>query len=66
MFRGCNNCFLGCIIFSLFASTSPVVDTSAAAVTQVWKYIGELIFNMLVLVGTIKMADRIVREMMGL
>ena len=43
-----------------------VVDTSAAAVTQVWKYVGELIFNMLVLVGTIKMADRVVREMMGL
>lgn len=57
---------LSCIIFSLFASTPPVVDTDAAAVTQVWKYIGELIFNMLVLVGTIKMSDRVVREMMGL
>jgi len=57
---------LGCIIFSLFAASPPVVDTSAAAVTMVWKYIGELIFNMLVLVGTVKMADRIVREMMGL
>ena len=57
---------LSCIIFSLFASTPPVVDASAAAVTQVWKYIGELIFNMLVLVGTIKMSDRVVREMMGL
>ena len=57
---------LSCIIFSLFASSPPVIDTSAAAVTQVWKYIGELIFNMLVLVGTIKMSDRVVREMMGL
>ena len=57
---------LSCIIFSLFASSPPVVDTDAAAVTQVWKYIGELIFNMLVLVGTIKMSDRVVREMMGL
>ena len=57
---------LSCIIFSLFASTPPVVDEKAAAVTQVWKYIGELIFNMLVLVGTIKMSDRVVREMMGL
>lgn len=57
---------LACIIFSLFASSPPVVDTSAAAVTQVWKYIGELVFNMLVLVGTVKMADRVVREMMGL
>lgn len=57
---------LACIIFSLFAATPPVVDTSAAAVTQVWKYVGELVFNMLVLVGTIKMSDRVVREMMGL
>lgn len=57
---------LSCIIFSLFASSPPVVDASSAAVTQVWKYIGELIFNMLVLVGTIKMSDRVVREMMGL
>ena len=29
-------------------------------------YVGELVFNMLVLVGSVKMADRIVREMMGL
>lgn len=57
---------LACIIFSLFASSPPVVDANAAAVTQVWKYVGELVFNMLVLVGTIKLADRVVREMMGL
>lgn len=57
---------LACIIFSLFASSPPVVDTNVSAVTQVWKYLGELIFNMLVLVGTIKMADRVVKEMMGL
>lgn len=57
---------LSCIIFSLFASTPPVVDTNAAAVTQVWSYIAQLSFNMLVLVGTVKMSDRIIREMMGL
>ena len=57
---------LACIIFSVFASSPPVVDSSASAVTQVWAYIGELIFNMLVLVGSVKMADKIVREMMGL
>ena len=57
---------LACIIFSVFATSPPVVDTSASAVTMVWSYIGELIFNMLVLVGAVKMADRIVREMMGL
>ena len=33
---------------------------------MVWSYIGELVFNMLVLVGAVKMADRVVREMMGL
>lgn len=57
---------LACIIFSLFASSPPVADPDAAAVTMVWGYIGELIFNMLVLVGAVKMADRVVREMMGL
>ena len=57
---------LACIIFSLFASTPPVVDANAAAVTQVWAYIGGLVFNMLVLVGAVKMSDRIIREMMGL
>ena len=54
------------IIFSLFASSPPVVNPDAAAVTMVWSYIGELIFNMLILVGAVKMADRVVREMMGL
>ena len=57
---------LACIIFSLFAATPPVIDPDAAAVSMVWSYVGELIFNMLVLVGTVKMADRVVREMMGL
>ena len=57
---------LACIIFSLFASTPPVVNPDAAAVTQVWAYIGELVFNMLVLVGAVKISDRIIREMMGL
>ena len=57
---------LACIIFSLFASSPPVVDPDAAAVTMVWSYIGELFFNMLVLVGAVKMSDRVVREMMGL
>ena len=57
---------LSCVIFSAFASSAPALDTSASAVSMIWSYIGELIFNMLVLVGTIKMSDRIVKEMMGL
>lgn len=56
---------LGCIIFSIFANSPPVVDSSAEAVNQVWSYVGELIFNMLVLVGTVKMSDHVVKEMMG-
>ncbi len=57
---------LACIMFSLFASSPPVVDETAQAVTQVWTYVGELVFNLLVLVGTIKLADRVTKEMMGL
>lgn len=57
---------LACIIFSAFASSAPVVDSTASSVSMVWSYVGELIFNMLVLVGSIKMSDRIVKEMMGL
>ncbi|MGF7018854.1 hypothetical protein M2145_002637 [Lachnospiraceae bacterium PF1-21] len=57
---------LACIIFSLYAASPPSVDPNAAAVTMVWSYVGELVFNMLILVGAVKMADRVVREMMGL
>ena len=57
---------LACIIFSKFAATPPVVDADATVVSMVWSYIGELVFNMLVLVGTVKMADRLVHEMMGI
>ncbi|MEE1173117.1 MAG: hypothetical protein U0K87_12260 [Ruminococcus sp.] len=57
---------LACIIFSLFVSSPPAVANDSSPVTMVWAYIGELVFNMLVLVGTVKMSDRIIREMMGL
>ena len=57
---------LACIIFSAFAAAPPVIDPDASAISMVWSYTGELIFNMLVLVGTVKMSDRIVKEMMGL
>ena len=42
---------LACIIFS---------------VSIVWAYMGELIFNLLVLTGAVKMSERVVREMFGL
>lgn len=57
---------IACIIYSLFAGSPPSVASGTTAVTAVWKYIGELIFNMLVLVGTIKLSDQVVRNMMGL
>lgn len=58
---------LACIIFSVFASSPPAVgDDSLSAVTVVWNYIGELAFNLLVLVGAVKASDRIVKEIMGL
>lgn len=57
---------LACIIFSAFAASPPVVNEDAAAATMVWAYVGELAFNMLVLVGATKMSDRVVKEMMGL
>ena len=58
---------LACVIFSAFASTPPALsDPSLAAATIVWNYVGEILFNMLVLVGAIKMSDRLIRELMGL
>lgn len=58
---------LACVIFSAFATTPPAIaDDTLAAATIVWNYVGEIIFNMLVLVGCIKMSDRLIRELMGL
>lgn len=57
---------LACIIFSVYASTPPEVASDVTATTMVWRYLGELVFNMLILVGAVKMADRLVREMFGL
>ena len=57
---------IACIIFSLFAASPPAVAPNAAAASMVWSYVGKLVFNMFVLVGVVKMADRVAREMMGL
>ena len=56
---------LACIIYSKFATSVPSVDATASAITQVWTYVGELLFNMLVLVGTIKLSDQVVQKMIG-
>ena len=59
---------LACMIFSAFTSGGApgIVDPDASAVTMVWGYLAETIFNMLVLVGLVKGADRIVKEMLAL
>ena len=58
---------LACVIFSAFAASPPAMaDSTLAPATIVWNYIGEIIFNMLVLVGAVKMSDRLIRELMGL
>ena len=58
---------LACIIFSVFAEAPPAnIDPNLSAVQTVWNYVGELIFNLLVLVGAVKMSERIIKEMMGL
>ena len=58
---------LACLIYSAFLSSStPAADASLPAVTMAWQYIGQLIFNMLILTGLVKGADRVVKEMLGL
>ena len=57
---------LACVIFSVFATSPPNVDMSLSATKIVWSYMGEMIFNLLVLVGTVKMVDRLTKEMLKL
>ena len=42
------------------------MNTDSSASGMVWVYLGELIFNMLILVGIVKASDHTVKEMMGL
>ena len=62
----CAVCLEGAVIVLSYLIDNPSETIDAAAVTQVWSYVGELLFNMFVLVGSVKMSDRIIREMMGL
>lgn len=59
-------CLEGAVIFSAFASATPIIDADASALSVLWSYIGEIVFNMLILVGTVKMSDCLVKDMMGL
>ncbi|MDL2287960.1 hypothetical protein LJC32_01095 [Oscillospiraceae bacterium OttesenSCG-928-F05] len=59
---------LACAIYSAYiTATGPgAINGDLPAVNAVWLYLGELVFNMLVLVGLVKGADRIVKEIFGL
>lgn len=55
---------LACLIYSAFLSSGStgLPNTGDTAVTMVWAYLGETVFNMLVLVGLVKGADQVVKE----
>lgn len=57
---------LACVIFTAYAASMPNMDTSLDPLRMVWVYVGEVTFNMLVLVGLVKGSDRIIHDMMGL
>ncbi len=57
---------LACIIFTAFAATAPTMDTTLEPLEMVWKYVSDLIFNLLILLGLVKGSDRIIHDMMGL
>ena len=59
---------VACIIFAAYSSATPEPPypgyTSAAI--MVWDYVLELIFSLLVLLGTIKISERLTKELLGL
>ena len=58
---------LACLIYSAFLSsgTTGLPNTGTTAVTMGWAYLGETVFNMMVLVGLVKGADHVVKEIFG-
>ena len=57
---------LACVIYTAYAASMPQMDTAVEPIQMVWKYVSEVLFNMLVLLGLIKGSDRIIHDMMGL
>lgn len=58
---------LACVIYSAFLSSStPAVNNTLPAVTMAWQYLGQMVFNMLILTGLVRGVDRLVKEMFGL
>ena len=54
------------IIVAALATGATTVDPNASDIRAVWSYVGAIAFNLLVLVGEVKVCDRIVKEIMGL
>ena len=44
----------------------PAADATLGAATMVWQYVGQMVFNMLILTGLVRGSDRIVKEMFNL
>lgn len=54
---------LAYLIYSVFLSSgTPAADAALPTVTMVWHFIGQLIFNMLILTNLVRDADHIVGE----
>ena len=58
---------LACIIYTAYVTNSPMSlgEPSDDAFSIVFSYLLEMIINMLVLVGTVKSSDQVVRNIMG-
>ena len=57
---------LACVIYTAYAASMPQIDTTVQPIQMVWKYVSEVLFNMLVLLGLVKGSDRIIHDMMGM
>lgn len=57
---------LSCVIVSSLISSAPVINTGDAPLAQVFSYLAEVLFNMLLLVGTVRMCDRIAQTFIGM
>jgi len=55
---------IACIIFTVLADV-PVVAADGDATSMVWSWLLQTVFYFLVLVGAVKMSDRVVKEMIG-
>ena len=57
---------LSCVLYVKWSTSVPGLTNTQSAVTQVWMYIGEVAFQMFLLVGSIKTADAVTKSMFGL